>query len=50
MTEKTKEDRFRKACPESAKILEEQKDAVTQALFNMKDTFFQGGLAWRKNK
>jgi hypothetical protein len=50
MTEKTKEDKFKKAFPESAKILGEQKDAVTQALFDMKDTFFQGGLAWRKKQ
>lgn len=50
MTERTKEDKFKKACPESAKLLEGQKDAVAQALFNMKDTFFQGGLAWRKKQ
>lgn len=50
MTEKTKEDKFKKACPESAQIIEEQKTLVTQALFNMKDAHCQAGVAWRRKQ
>jgi len=47
MTEKTKEEKFKEACPESAKILEDDVNAVKDALFNLKDRQFQAGLAWR---
>jgi hypothetical protein len=47
MTEKTKEQKFNRACPESAEILENERNAVKDALFNMKDRQFQAGLAWR---
>ena len=46
MTENKKEE-FRKAFPESTKILETEENAVKDALFNMKDKQFQAGLTWR---
>ena len=50
MTETKKkpiDDKFRRAFPESTKILEAEETAVKDALFAMKDKQFQAGLAWR---
>jgi len=53
MTETKKkpiDDKFRRAFPESTKILEKEETAVKDALFAMRDKQFQTGLVWRGNQ
>ena len=53
MTETKKkpiDDKFRRAFPESTKILEKEETAVKNALFAMRDKQFQTGLVWRGNQ
>jgi hypothetical protein len=44
------DDKFRRAFPESTKILEKEETAVKDALFAMRDKQFQTGLVWRGNQ
>jgi hypothetical protein len=52
MSEKRKEDKFKEACPESAKILEKTQNPRLDAQLSAKlsNTAWQRGLAWRKEK
>jgi hypothetical protein len=45
-----KEAKFAKACPESAKILEEERQAKNSFTDDLRDGAFQKGIVWRKNK
>lgn len=46
---KTEKD-FAKACPESAKILEQEKQCLNGFRDDLRDGAFQKGIMWRKNK
>jgi len=48
MNRKDKEEKFKEAFPESAKILEEQKDITLQD--RLRNPHFMRGLTWRKDK
>jgi hypothetical protein len=54
MTQETKEQKFKKACPESAKILEEKQkpspDIDDDLLSRLTNTAWQRGLSWRSEK
>jgi hypothetical protein len=45
-----KDAEFEKACPESAKILEQDKQNQNGYTEDLRDGAFQKGIMWRKNK
>jgi hypothetical protein len=45
-----KEENFVKACPESAKTLEQEKQCMNGFREDLRDGAFQKGIMWRKNK
>jgi hypothetical protein len=41
---------FRRACPESAKIIDQEKQSKNGFTEDLRDGAFQKGILWRKNK
>jgi hypothetical protein len=50
MTEKDRDAKFKEACPESAKILEQQYQNVNRFAEDLRDGAFQRGIKWRQDK